>query len=147
MSNGKERTIFVNLPVSNLERSMAFFRNLGFDFNMQFTNEEAACMVLSDKGFVMLLQEPYFRTFIRKEVCDSSTHVEALLALSCESRDEVDEIVKMAVEAGGSHALDVQDHGFMYSWSFYDPDGHHWEVMWMDPAAGEGEPTAVGQVG
>jgi predicted lactoylglutathione lyase len=129
------RMIFVNLPVKDLERSMAFFRELGFTFNPQFTDEKAACMVLSEQGFVMLLVEPFFQTFTKRKICDTATHTEALLALSCESREEVDALVKKAVEQGGSPAIDPQDLGFMYSASFYDLDGHHWEVLWMDPNA------------
>jgi predicted lactoylglutathione lyase len=128
------RSIFVNLAVRDLDKSKAFFSALGFTFNAQFTDEKAACMVLSDKGYVMLLSEPFFRGFTKKEPCDTSTSTEALLALSCESRAEVDELVQKAIDAGGSHAMDSQDHGFMYGWSFYDLDGHHWEVLWMDPA-------------
>jgi predicted lactoylglutathione lyase len=128
------RKIFVNLPVRDLKRSMEFFSKLGFEFNPQFTDEKAACMVLSDDGFVMLLSEPFFRTFTKKSVCDTTKHNETLLALSCESREEVDALVKKAVDNGATHAMPPQDHGFMYGWSFYDLDGHHWEVLWMDPA-------------
>ena len=129
------RMIFVNLAVRDLPRSKEFFGKLGFEFDPKFTDDKAACMILSDKGFVMLLSQPFFEGFTKRKVCDTSTHTEALLALSCESRSEVDEIVRKAVEAGGSPAMDKMDHGFMYGWSFYDPDGHHWEVMWMDPKA------------
>ena len=122
----KTRKIFVNLPVRDLKASMTFFSQLGFEFNRQFTDDKAACMVLSDEGYVMLLREPFFRTF--------TSRTEVLLCLSCESRAEVDELVKKAIAAGGTHAKDSQDHGFMYGWSFYDLDGHHWEVLWMDPA-------------
>jgi hypothetical protein len=90
-------------------------------------------MIVSDEAFVMLLAESRFRDFTQNRICDTATHTEGLFALSCESRAEVDELVKTAVAAGGRHALDPQDHGFMYGWSFYDPDGHHWEVLWMDP--------------
>jgi uncharacterized protein len=128
------RKIFVNLPVRDLKRSMEFFSKLGFEFNPQFTDDKAACMVLSDDGFVMLLSEPFFKTFTRKPVCNTETHTEALVALSCESRAEVDALVKKALANGGAPAMPQQDHGFMYGWSFYDPDGHHWEVFWMDPA-------------
>ena len=129
------RMIFVNLPVRELERSKQFFAKLGFEFDPRFTDEKAACMILSDKGFVMLLSRPFFETFTKRQVCDTRTHTETLLALSCESRAEVDEIVRRAIDAGGSHAMDPQDPGFMYGWSFYDVDGHHWEVLWMDPKA------------
>ncbi len=131
----ESRKIFVNLPVRDLESSKAFFAALGFEFNRQFTDEKAACMVVSDEAFVMLLSEPFFRTFTRREPCDTSRATEGLFALSCRSRAEVDEMVKKAVTAGGKHAMDPVDHGFMYGWSFYDLDGHHWEVLWMDPKA------------
>ncbi len=83
----------------------------------------------------MLLAEPFFKTFTKKAICDTGSHTEGLFALSCADRAEVDAMVRKAVEAGGAHAIEPQDHGFMYSWSFYDLDGHHWEVFWMDPKA------------
>lgn len=135
MATPRSRMIFVNLPVKDLERTMAFFSALGFTFNPQFTDEKAACMVLSEQGFVMLLSEPFFQTFTKRKLCDTSTHTEALLAISCESREEVDELVQKAIDNGGAPAIDKQDMGFMYSGSFYDVDGHHWEVLWMDPNA------------
>ena len=127
------RKIFVNLPVADLKRSMDFFAQLGFAYNLKFTNEKATCMIISDEAFVMLLTKPFFKTFTKNEICDTSAHTEGLFALSCESRDEVDELVKKAVAAGGKPAMEPVDHGFMYGWSFYDLDGHHWEVLWMDP--------------
>ena len=129
------RKIFVNLPVRDPKKSMTFFSALGFTFNPKFTDENAACMIISDEAYAMLLAEPFFRTFTKREPCDTSRHTEALIALSCRSRGEVDDLVKKAIAAGGTHAMDVKDHGFMYVWSFYDLDGHHWEVFWMDPAA------------
>ena len=129
------RKLFVNLAVRDLERSKAFFTALGFDFNKQFTDDSAACMIVSAEAYVMLLVEARFRDFTRKAICNTTTHTEGLFALSCESRAEVDRLVAIAVTNGGSHAADKQDHGFMYAWSFYDVDGHHWEVLWMDPAA------------
>lgn len=129
------RKLFVNLSVTDLKRSMAFFGKLGFSFNPQFTDEKAACMIISEEAFVMLLSEPFFRTFTKKEPCDTTRQTEGMFALSCRSRAEVDQLVKTAVEWGGKPAMDATDHGFMYAWSFYDPDGHHWEVMWMDPSA------------
>ena len=128
------RKLFVNLPVRDLKKSMDFFSTLGFTFNAQFTDDKAACMIVSDDAYFMLLREPFFRSFTKLQICDTSTHTEALLAISCNSRGEVDEIVSKAIAAGGRHAMDSQDHGFMYAWSFYDLDGHHWEVLWMDPA-------------
>jgi hypothetical protein len=133
MANEHTRQIYVNVSVQDLKRSMDFFKQLGFGFNPQFTDENAACMIVNDNAFAMLLTEPFFRKFTKREICNTASHTEALLAVSCGSRAEVDEMVNKAVAAGGKHAMDPQDHGFMYGWSYYDPDGHHWEVMWMDP--------------
>ena len=130
----KARKIFVNLPVRDLQKSMEFFSKLGFEFNEPFTDHKAACMIVSEEAYVMLLSEPFFKTFTKRGVADTSKGTEALLALSCDSRGEVDALVKKAVAAGGSHAMDKQEHGFMDAWSFYDLDGHHWEVLWMDPS-------------
>ena len=127
--------IFVNLPVKDLKRSMSFYDALGFKNNPQFTDENAACMVVSDTIYVMLLVEPYFTTFSPRPISDATKATEVLIALSCDSRGEVDEMVNTALANGGTRAMDPQDHGFMYAWSFYDIDGHHWEVLWMDPAA------------
>ena len=129
------RQIYVNLAVNDLKRSMDFFAKLGFSFNQQFTDEKAACMIVNDEAYVMLLSKPFFQTFTKKVLCDTAKQTEALLALSCDSRAEVDEMVRRAVASGGSHAMESQDHGFMYGWSFYDPDGHHWEVLHMDMSA------------
>lgn len=137
-----QRMIFLNLPVRDLERAKTFFGKLGFGFNPRFTDEKAACLVLSDLGFVMLLQEKFFRSFTKREPCDTTRQNEALVALSCESRAEVDELANRALEAGGSPAMPPMDHGFMYVRSFYDPDGHHWEVLWMDPKVAQGEAPA-----
>ena len=137
MSSNHARKIFVNLAVRDLKKSMAFFSALGFTFNPKFTDDNAACMIVSGEAFVMLLHEPYFRTFTRREPCDTSRHTEALVAISCGGRAEVDEIVGKALAGGGQQAMDPQDHGFMYVSSFYDPDGHHWEVFWMDPQAAQ----------
>ncbi len=132
---GRSRKLFVNLPVRDRQRSMEFWSRLGFEFNPTFTDDKAACMIVSEEAFVMLLTEPFFKTFTSKQICDTSSHTEGLFALSCTSRAEVDELVKKAIAAGGTPARDPQDHGFMYGWSFHDPDGHHWEVLWMDPKA------------
>ncbi|MES2643570.1 MAG: VOC family protein [Myxococcota bacterium] len=126
------RKIFVNLPVKNLKRSVDFFTKLGFTFNPQFTDEHATCMILSDEGYVMLLEEARFKDFTKKQISDTSGSTEAIFALSCVSREEVDEMVNTALESGGTPALPNTDMGFMYSGSFYDLDGHHWEVFWMD---------------
>ncbi len=129
------RKLFVNLPVSELKRSMAFFSRLGFEFNVKFCDENAACMIISEEASVMLLALPFFKTFTKNEICDTSKYTEGLFALSCESRAEVDDMVTKAVAAGGTDTTLKQDHGFMYGRSFYDLDNHHWEVMWMDPSA------------
>jgi predicted lactoylglutathione lyase len=129
------RMTFVNLPVRDLPTSMKFFTGLGFEFDEQFTDERATCMVISDRAFVMLLTEPFFATFTTKELPDPATSTGVIVGLSAESREEVDALVGTALELGGSVAKDPADHGYMYGRSFYDLDGHAWEVMWMDPAA------------
>lgn len=127
--------IFVNLSVRDLPKTMEFFSKLGFEYNRKFCDENAACMVINDLASVMLLNETFFATFTDRRICNRNTHTEALLAISCESREAVDTLVHKALEAGGARAKDPIDHGFMYGWSFYDLDGHHWEVLWMDPQA------------
>jgi predicted lactoylglutathione lyase len=126
--------IFVNLPVKDLARSREFFTALGYSFNEQFTDENATCLVISDTIFAMLLVEPFFKTFTTRDVADTSQVAEALIALSADSREEVDALVGKAFEAGAGTAGPVQDLGFMYSRSFLDLDGHQWEVLWMDPS-------------
>jgi predicted lactoylglutathione lyase len=137
MTTTNARKIFVNLPVADLKRSMAFFTTLGFEFNTTFTDAKAACMIVGPDAFVMLLSEPFFQTFTSKRLCDTRTHTEALFTVSCQSRAEVDDTVKKAVAAGGTQAHDPQDHGFMYDCGFYDLDGHGWGVMWMNTAAAQ----------
>lgn len=127
--------IFVNLPVKTLPKSMEFFTKLGFKFNSQFTDETAACMVVSDDIFVMLLTEAKFKIFTPKEICDATKSTEVLTALSCETREKVDELVGKAVAAGGATYSDPKDYGFMYQHGFQDPDGHIWELIYMDPSA------------
>jgi predicted lactoylglutathione lyase len=127
------RKIFVNLAVRDLRRSVDFFTALGFSFNPQFTDESATCMIISDDAFVMLLVHDRFQDFTKKPIVDSAAQTEVLVALSAESREAVDTMVNAALAAGGSPANEPQDHGFMYGWSFQDPDGHIWEVVWMDP--------------
>jgi predicted lactoylglutathione lyase len=124
--------IFVNLPVKDLNKSIEFFTKLGFTFNPQFTDENATCMILGEKIFVMLLVEKFFKTFTTKEICDTSKSVEGILAVSFESREKVDEIYNNAIAAGGKQAGETQDHGWMYNRSFSDLDGHTWEPMWAD---------------
>jgi predicted lactoylglutathione lyase len=135
MTTNRSRKIFINLPVRDLKRSVDFFTKLGFAFNPQFTDERATCMIVSEEAYVMLLVEDRFKDFTKKEICDTSARTEGIFALSAESKSDVDEMVRIAVESGGSSAMPPMDHGFMYGWSFYDPDGHHWEVFHMDPSA------------
>ncbi len=127
--------IFVNLPVKDLNASIAFFTKLGYSFNQQFTDETATCMVISEDIYAMLLTHKKFKMFTPKEICDATKSSEVLIALSCESREQVDELVAKAVAAGGSTYSKPQDHGFMYAHGYQDLDGHIWEVMWMDPSA------------
>ena len=131
----QSRKLFVNVAVDDVRRSTEFFGALGFDFDERFCNNTTSCLVLSSEACVMLLQRDRFSDFAGKALCDTASHTEALLAVSCSSREEVDDLVRRALAAGGSPALAPLDHGFMYGWSFYDLDGHHWEVLWMDPAA------------
>ena len=127
------KQIFVNLPVKDLKRSMDFFSALGFTFNLQFTDEKAACLIINDGSiYAMLLTEPMFRNFTKKEIADATKTTEAIVALDVESRETVDEMVKKAVAAGGSIYADPQDHGWMYQHGFEDPDGHQWELLYMD---------------
>ena len=130
--------LFVNIPVSDLQRSITFFEALGFNFNRQFTDATATCMLVGEDAYFMLLTRERFAGFSKRPVGDPRRETGALYALSVESREAVDAMVKQAVAAGGSYAVDPQDHGFMYGWSFLDPDGHHFEVFWMDPAAVQG---------
>jgi hypothetical protein len=126
--------IFVNLPVKNLSKSIEFFTKLGYTFNQQFTDETATCMVVTDDIFVMLLTEQKFKTFTPKEICDAKKCTEVLVALSLDGRAQVDEMVRKAVEAGGSTYNEPQDHGFMYAHGFQDLDSHIWEVFYMEPS-------------
>ena len=126
---------FINLPVKDLKKTMDFFAQVGFEFNLQFTDDKAACMIMNSNTYAMLLVEPFFQTFTKKELVDATRSTEVLVALSAQSRPQVDEIVDKALAAGGSPAGDPQDHGFMYSRSFQDIDGHIWEVLYMDESA------------
>jgi predicted lactoylglutathione lyase len=134
--------MFVNFPVRDLKRSMDFFKKLGYTFNPQFTSADAACMVIGEDNFAMLLTEKFFKTFTTKAIADATKSVEALVALSCDDRKAVDDIVRKALSAGGHRYREPQDQGFMYSWGFEDPDGHIWEYFWMDPAALQAAPPA-----
>ncbi len=117
----------------DLERSIGFFKKLGFRFDPQFTDEHATCMIISDDAYVMLLEEARFRDFARKPVTDATRGTEGIFALSAVSRDEVDELVDTALSSGGKPAAEKQDEPFMYSRSFYDLDGHHWEAVYLEP--------------
>lgn len=130
--------IFVNLPVKDLKKSMDFFTQLGYSFNAQFTDDKAACMVISESIFAMLLTEPFFKSFTNKEINDTSKSAQVIVCLSSESRATVDELVSKAVAAGGTTPKAAQDHGFMYSHGFEDLDGHIWETVYMDPSAVQG---------
>ena len=132
--------IYVNLPIKDLQRSVEFFTRLGFSFNPKFTNENATCMIVANDIFVMLLVEEFFRSFTDKTLCDTGKSTEVMLALSCASRAEVDELVRKALAAGGATPRPPQDLGFMYSQAFEDPDGHIWEPFYMEPDA---EPAAA----
>jgi hypothetical protein len=125
------KQIFINLPVADLPKSIAFFKALGFSQNLQFTDDTGTCIVVSDTISVMLLTHARFRDFTPKAICDTSKAVEVLLNLSCESRDEVDGLVAKALAAGGSTYDEPEDLGFMYSHSFVDPDGHGWGIFHM----------------
>lgn len=127
--------IFVNLPVKNLARSIEFFTRLGYQFNPQFTDEKATCMIVSEGIYVMLLVEEFFKTFTPKQICDTSKSTEVLMCLSCESRDAVDELVRKAVAAGASTPTPPRDMGFMYGHGYQDLDGHLWELFYMDMSA------------
>ena len=126
--------IFVNLPVKNLNKTVDFFTKLGFRFNPQFTDENATCMIVGEDIFIMLLVEKFFKSFTKKEIVDATKSTEAIIALSADSREKVDEMIRKAVAAGGSAPDNPQDQGWMYGHGFQDLDGHLWEVVWMDPA-------------
>ncbi len=127
--------IFVNLPVKDLNESIEFFIQLGFKFNSQFTDDTATCMIVADRVFVMLLTHDKFKMFTPKEICDATKSTEVLVCLSCDSRAQVDEMVRKAVAAGGTTYDEPQDHGFMYGHGFQDLDDHIWEIIYMEPNA------------
>ncbi len=135
MPAATSRKIFVNLAVKDLDKAVEFFTRLGFSFDPRFTDENATCMIVSEEAFVMLLVRDRFKDFTKKEIADSTTHTEAILAVSAESREAVDELAETALGAGAQPANDPMELGFMYGRSFHDLDGHLWEVMWMDPSA------------
>lgn len=132
------RMIFVNLPVKDVETAKGFFGKLGFSTNPAFSDEKTACLVISDTIFAMLMTEERFKDFTKKDVADAARTTEVILALSADSREEVDRLADAALASGGSPAGETQELGFMYGRSFQDPDGHIWEVIWMDEAAAQG---------
>ena len=131
----RAKQIFVNLPVKDLKKSIEFFTNVGFEFNANFTDESATCMIIGDNIYAMLLVEERFQSFINKEISNAANTAEVIVALSVDSREEVDTIVQAALDAGAKPYNDPQDHGFMYGWSFQDLDDHLWEVTYMDLSA------------
>jgi uncharacterized protein len=128
------RKLFVNLPVLDVNRSVAFFKQLGFRFDAELTDDRAACMIVNADTRVMLLRKEFFTTFTKRQLCDAGSHAGSLFALSCGYREEVDELVGKAIAAGGTYALEPVERRFVYAWSFYDLDGHQWDVVWRkDP--------------
>lgn len=136
-SNRAERTLYVTLPVRDLSRARAFYTALGFALDPQLSSEQGACLVINEKTRVMLAPEAVFTSLTTRAIADRRTHLQALFALSCESREEVDALVKRALELGASTEDEPTDHGFMYDWSFYDLDGHGWGVACMLPTSDE----------
>ncbi len=132
--------IFVNLPVKDLNRSKDFFTSIGFTINPQFTDDTAACVVISEDIYAMILTHAKFKEFTKKQIADATQTTEVLTCLTTDSKDKVNEMVDKAIAAGGTEARDPMDYGFMFGRSFNDPDGHIWEVMWMDMNAAPPQP-------
>jgi predicted lactoylglutathione lyase len=128
------RKLFVNLPVENLDKSVEFFTALGFEFNPQFTDEKATCMILSEDAYVMLLVKDFFSTFTTKPIGDLTATTPAILALACGSSGEVDELVAKALAAGATPGRAADENSPMHTGSFHDLDGHLWEIFWMEAA-------------
>ena len=124
--------IFVNLPVKDLKKSMDFFKQLGFEYDSRFTDENAACMIISKDSYVMLLVEDFFKTFTKKEISDAAKNTEVIVALNVDSKDEVDELANKALAAGGKYSNDPMNLGFMYGRSFQDLDDHLWEIGYVE---------------
>ena len=137
------RMLFVSLPVVDLERSTAFYAALGFRSDPTFSGEGGVCLPFGEQAAVMLLTHEKFAELSQLPTADPATHTLALYCFAVASRDEVDAVADAALTAGARDADETEDHGFMYSRAFYDPDGHGWQVMWMDPAAAEQDPEAV----
>ncbi|MGH9980159.1 MAG: VOC family protein [Nitrososphaeraceae archaeon] len=127
--------LFANLPVKDLDKTIKFFTHLDFTFNPQFTDENATCMIIGKDSFVMLLVEKFFKTFTNKEICDATTDTEVILALSAESREQVDNMITKVNEAGGREYMKSQDYGWMYHRGFEDINGHIWEIVYMDESS------------
>lgn len=124
--------IFLNLPVKDLNRSIAFFTELGFSFNPKFTDDKGSCLIIGENINAMLLVEEFYKTFTNKQICDTATSSEVLISISVETPEKVDEMIAKAVKAGGSEYMKTQDYGWMYHRTFLDIDGHHWEIFFMD---------------
>ncbi len=124
--------IFVNLPVKDLNKSITFFTKLGYKFDERFTDDKATCMIVDEGINVMLVSEPFFQTFTEKEICDATKTTETIISLSAESKEKVDELTRRAVLAGGKASHEPKDYGWMYQHGFQDPDGHLWELIYMD---------------
>lgn len=125
------KNVFINLPVKDLQKTKQFFSEIGFAYDEQMTDDNGACMIIGENMYVMLLAEPFFKTFVKKELTDTAQNTEVIIAISADSRDEVDEVVNKAIQAGGAPSNDKMDNDYMYGWSFQDIDGHLWEVMYM----------------
>ncbi|MDQ8011749.1 MAG: glyoxalase/bleomycin resistance/extradiol dioxygenase family protein [Flavobacterium nitrogenifigens] len=124
--------IFLNLAVKDLNRAVSFYNGLGFSTNPKFTNEKGACLVIDENIFVMILAEEFYQTFTKKQICDSTTTSEAIIAISVDTREQVDEMMEKAIKSGGTDYNQTNDYGWMYQRTFLDVDGHHWEVFFMD---------------
>ena len=138
------RMLIPNLAVKDLDRSVAFFTGLGFTFDERFTDDTATAMIVNEQATVMLLTESKFAEFTTRPLADPTKQTESIIALSAESREDVDAFADKALELGGATAKEPMDFGFMYGRSFHDPDGHHWEIFWMDPAALGQSPAEAG---
>lgn len=137
------RMLIPNIAVKDLGRSVAFFTGLGFTFDERFTDDTATAMIVNEQATVMLLTESKFAEFTTRPLADPTKQTGSIIALSAESREDVDAFADKALELGGAAAKEPMDFGFMYGRSFHDPDGHHWEIFWMDPAALEQSPGST----
>lgn len=135
-----ETKIFVNLPVKDLKKTSTFFAKMGYSFDPQFSDENAKCLIINDHIYVMLLVEPFFKSFTHKEIPETSNSAEVILALTVDSREAVDDLMQKCIAAGGKDISRPQEVEFMYGKSFEDPDGHIWEIFYMDMARVRIEP-------